>query len=153
MAEDRGFSPVFHLHAALPPAWLEIGRFFGEVGVLSVWPVRSYCAILQGAIPSGIRWGAGAFFGSASAAPSAQGQQPGSSWCWKGEIFRGWRIFAVSRVSTAPVAAPLCEKINKTLRQLLGFGVCSNSGSTYLSNRYLAARSNMGAHKLFLLSL
>ena len=39
--------------------------------------------------PSGIRWGAGAFFCSAPAAPSAQGQQPGSSWCWRGGIFRG----------------------------------------------------------------
>ena len=69
--------------------WLEIG----VAEVPSVWPARSYCAKLHGAIPSGIRWGAGAFFCRAPAAPntasSAQGQQPGSSWCWRGGIFRG----------------------------------------------------------------
>ena len=52
-------------------------------------PARSYCAQLHGAIPSGIRWGAGAFFCSAPAAPSPQGQQPGSSWCWKGGSSEG----------------------------------------------------------------
>ena len=61
----------------------------GVAGVPSVWPARSYCAQLHGAIPSGIRWAAGAFFCSAPAAHSAQGQQRGSSWCWKGGIFRG----------------------------------------------------------------
>ena len=77
------------------------GRFLGEVGVPSVWPGRSYYAQLHGAIPSGIRWGAGAFFCSAPAAPSAQGKQPGSSWCWRGGIFRGYRIFAVHVCSAA----------------------------------------------------
>ena len=64
--------------------WLEIG----VAEVPSVWPARSYCAKLHGTIPTCIRWGAGAYFCSAPAAPSAQGQQPGSSWCWKGGVFR-----------------------------------------------------------------
>ena len=108
--------------AAAPgaPAWLEIGRFFGEVGVLSVWPPKSYCAQLNGANSSGTRGGAGAFFCSAPAAPSAQGQQPGSSWCWKGGIFRGWRIFAVHVWSTAPP-----EQQSRVLRIRVGW-----SGST-----------------------
>ena len=65
--------------AAAPgaPEWLEIGRFLGKVGVLSVWPARSFRAKLHGANPSDIRWGAGAFFCSAPAAPSAQGQKSG----------------------------------------------------------------------------
>ena len=29
------------------PAWLEIGRFLGEVGVLSVWPARSYLSLIH----------------------------------------------------------------------------------------------------------
>ena len=79
------------LSAAAPgaPACREIGRFLGEVGVLSVCPARSFCAKLHGAIPSGIRWGAGAIFCSAPPAPFAQGQQPGSSWCWKGGSSEG----------------------------------------------------------------
>ena len=71
------------------------------MGVPSVWPARSYYAQLHGAIRSGIRWGAGPFFCSAPAAPSAQGRQPGSSWCWKGGIFQGLRIFAVHFCSAA----------------------------------------------------
>ena len=129
MSEDRGFKPVFHLHAAfgpaklkIPPAWLEIGRFLVEVGVPSVWPARSYCAQLHGAIPSGIRWGAGAFSCSAPAAPSAQGKQPGSSWCWRGRIFRGQRIFAVHFCSAA---APGFEEQSRVLRIGVGW-----SGST-----------------------
>ena len=66
---------------------------------------RGHFARTHGAIPSGIRWGAGAFFGSATAAPSAQGQKSGSSRCWKGGIFRGWRIFAVHFCSAAAAAA------------------------------------------------
>ena len=71
-------------HAGAKAAW-----FLGEVGVLSVLPARSYCAKLYGAIPSDITWGAGAFFCSAPAAPSAQGTQPGSSWCWRGGSSEG----------------------------------------------------------------
>ena len=61
----------------------------GVTGVPSVWPARSYCAQAHGAIPSSIRWGAGAIFSGAPAAPSAQGKQPWPSWCWRGRIFRG----------------------------------------------------------------
>ena len=98
--------------------WLAIG----VARVPSVWPARSYCAQVHGVIPSGIRWGAGAIFCSAPAAPSAQGKQQGSSWCWRGRIFRGWRIFAVHFCSTA---APGFEEQSRVLR----IGVRS-SGST-----------------------
>ena len=59
-------------------------------------------------------------FCSAPAAPSAQGQKSGSSWCWKGGIFRGWRIFAVHVCSAA---AP--EEQSRVLRIGVGW-----SGST-----------------------
>ena len=54
-AKVEAFSQSF-TSTPLHAAWLEMGSFLGQVGMPSVWPGRSYCAQLHGAIPSAIRW-------------------------------------------------------------------------------------------------
>ena len=75
--------------ANFEPCWREGGVVPRQSG--SATGVASE-VILRETVSHHPQWhevGSRAFFCSASAALSAQGQQPGSSWCWKGGIIRG----------------------------------------------------------------